>query len=77
MQVADITALREIRTGLGISREDIVRRSDVTVGTVRNAEIGSRVTRRKALQILNAINFYRREAQQAEISLDDLQLNVA
>ena len=72
MQVMSTSRLVQLRERLDITREDIVRRSDVTVGTVRNAEKGLKITRRSALQILSAVNSYLRETQQPEVMLDDL-----
>ena len=72
MSVISVSRLVQLREQLDITREDIVRRSDVTVGTVRNAEKGLRVTRRSALQILNAVNSYLRDSNQPEVTLDDL-----
>src|SRR6266496_5104427 len=72
MQVLSNSPLLRLREQLDITREDIVRRSNVTVGTVRNAEKGLKVTRRSALQILNAVNSYLRDAGQSEVTLDDL-----
>ena len=72
MPVINSSRLVQLREQLDITREDIVRRSDVTVGTVRNAEKGLKITRRSALQILSAVNSYLRDRNQPEIKLDDL-----
>ena len=72
MSVISASRLVQLRERLDITREDIVRRSDVTVGTVRNAEKGLKITRRSALQILSAVNSYLRDRSQPEIKLDDL-----
>lgn len=72
MQVMSASALVRLRERLDITREDIVRRSDVSVATVRNAEKGSKITRRSALQILGAVNSYLRDTHQPEVTLDDL-----
>lgn len=72
MQVISTSRLLQLREQLDIAREDIVRRSNVTVGTVRNAEKGLKITRRSALQILNAVNSYLRDRDRPEVSLDDL-----
>ena len=72
MQVMNASALLRLRERLDITREDIVRRSHVSVGTVRNAERGLKITRRSALQILHAVNSYLREGNQPEVTLDDL-----
>ncbi len=72
MQVISTSRLLQLREQLDIAREDIVRRSNVTIGTVRNAEKGLKITRRSALQILNAVNSYLRDRDRPEVSLDDL-----
>jgi len=72
MQVMNASALLRLRERLDITREDIVRRSHVSVATVRNAEKGSKITRRSALQILRAVNCHLRESNQPEVTLDDL-----
>ena len=72
MQVASVSALLQLRERLDITREDVVRRSHVSVATVRNAEKGAKITRRSALQILHAVNSHLRESNQPEVTLDDL-----
>lgn len=76
MQLMSASALLQLRERLDITREDIVRRSHVSVATVRNAEKGAKITRRSALQILNAVNSYLRDSQQTEVMLDDLGLTM-
>ena len=73
MQVMNDSALLQLREQLDITREDIVRRSSVSVATVRNAEKGLKITRRSALQILHAVNSHLRENNQPEVALDDLR----
>lgn len=72
MQVMSTSALLRLRERLDITREDIVRRSHVSVATVRNAEKGLKITRRSALRILHAVNSHLRESDQSEVTLDDL-----
>jgi DNA-binding transcriptional regulator YiaG len=72
MQVTSASALLRLRERLDITREDIVRRSHVSVATVRNAEKGAKITRRSALQILYAVNSHLRESNLPEVTLDDL-----
>ncbi len=73
MLVMSDSALLRLRERLDITREDVVRRSHVSVATVRNAEKGAKITRRSALQILHAVNSYLRESNQPEVTLDDLE----
>jgi transcriptional regulator with XRE-family HTH domain len=72
MQAVGDSRLLRLRERLDITREDVVRRSNVTVGTVRNAEKGLKITRRSALQILHAVNSHLRERNLLEVTLDDL-----
>jgi len=73
MQVMNDSALLRLRERLDITREDVVRRSHISVATVRNAEKGAKITRRSALQILHALNSHLRESNQPEVTLDDLE----
>jgi len=73
MLVMSDSALLRLRERLDITREDVVRRSHISVATVRNAEKGAKITRRSALQILHAVNSYLRESNQPEVALDDLE----
>ncbi len=73
MQVMNDSALLRLRERLDITREDVVRRSHISVATVRNAEKGAKITRRSALQILHAVNSHLRESNQPEVALDDLE----
>jgi DNA-binding transcriptional regulator YiaG len=72
MQVTSASAFLRLREQLDITRDEIVRRAHVTVGTVRNAEKGSKITRRSALQILHAVNSHVRESNLPGVTLDDL-----
>ena len=71
------TSLKEIRLSLGASQEGVARRTrSVSMGTVRNAESGKRVTYDTATQILEAINSMLEEAGRSRVTLDDLGLNL-
>ena len=72
MQATGASALLRLREQLDITREDVVRRSAVSVATVRNAEKGAKITRRSALHILHAVNAHLREGNQSEVTLDEL-----
>ena len=77
MQVMADTALKEMRQSLGISQEELARRTrSVRMGTVRNAEGGKRVTYDTANQILEAINSLLETAGREKVTLDDLGLNL-
>jgi hypothetical protein len=79
MEVADTaTNLRKIREEvLGASREDVLRRThSVSLGTVRNAEMGKRVKRVKACQLLTAINEMLIERGRQTVKMNDLGLEV-
>lgn len=77
MQERIESALLAWREALDITREDIVRRCGVSVGTVRNAEKGHQIKRRSALQILQAINSFLKEKQKPELKLEDLNLTIS
>ena len=67
--------VREVREALGISREKLVRRTDtVSIGTLRNAEVGRRITHENARQITQAVNSYLAERMQNQIGMEDLGL---
>jgi len=77
MQERIESALCNLREALDITREDIVRRCDVSVGTVKNAERGQSLRKRSALQILGAINSFLQEKQKPELTLNDLELKIS
>jgi len=70
------TNLKSIREKeLSISREKLARRTqNVSIGTIRNAEYGNRITNTKAMEILNAVNAIRSEFQLPLVTLNDLGL---
>jgi transcriptional regulator with XRE-family HTH domain len=77
MQVMADAPLKEIRLSLGASQEGVARRTrSVSMGTVRNAESGKRVTYDTATQILEAINSMLEEAGRPKVTLDDLGLTL-
>ena len=50
--LAASSRIRQVREALGISREKLVRRTDtVSIGTLRNAEVGRRIMHENAWQI--------------------------
>lgn len=71
------SGLCQWRESLDITREDIVRRCGVSIGTVKNAEKGQTLRKRSALQILKAINSFLQEKQKPELKLEDLGLKVS
>lgn len=78
MTVNETRSLASIRKSLNISQEKLARRTnDVSIGTIRNAELyRHRITVGKAQQILAAINSLLTEKQQPALTLDDLQLKL-
>lgn len=75
--MADVVPLRRVREDIHATREDIVRRTrNVSIGTIRNAELGRRITHDKAEQILDAMNELLKEAGREPIALDDLGLKL-
>lgn len=77
MAVAHVSALRQLRDEFNITREDIVRHAQISLGTIRNAELNNPVTMRTARQILKGMNCCLRGLQQPEIqSVEELGLNI-
>ena len=70
------TPLRRIRDGLGVSQENVARRTSLTTGTYRRAEDGFPVKYSTAQELLQAINSLLREQGKAEVSLEDLGLTL-
>ena len=68
--------LRELRESLDASREDIVKQTGITIGTLRNAEKGRNVTRRSAFQIVQSINLLLKEKSQPEVTIEHLDLKI-
>ena len=68
--------LRQIRLEIDVTREDLVRVSDVSLGTVRNAEKGKKINARSASQILKAVNHWiaQKALDRPPITLADLGL---
>ncbi|OLE51601.1 MAG: hypothetical protein AUG51_22110 [Acidobacteria bacterium 13_1_20CM_3_53_8] len=73
----EVSALLKIRKVLGITREDLLRRCEVSAGTLRNAEKGSGLRKRSAFQILGAINSFLKEQRKPELTLEDLDLRIS
>ena len=70
------TPLRRIRDGLGVSQENVARRTSLTTGTYRRAEDGFPVKYSTAQELLQAINSLLREQCKAEVLLEDLGLTL-
>ena len=68
--------LRQLRFEIDVTREDLVRVSDVSLGTVRNAEKGKKISARSASQILKAINHWivQKALDHPPVTLADLDL---
>lgn len=80
MQEVPVTKLRMIRENiLDATREDVLRNTPRTISlsSIRNAELGKRVSRRTAKQLLTAINVLLKEAGQPPVDLDDLGLSIS
>ena len=79
MQEASVTRFRTIREDLDVTRETVLRCAPRTISlsSIRNAEIGKRVSRRTAKQLLTAINTLLKEAGEPPVNLDDLGLSIS
>ena len=70
--------LRAMRGSLGLSQEGLARRThSISARTIRNAEAGQRVTFETARQILEALNAIHAEVGRAQLTIDDLGLNLS
>lgn len=71
------TNLKAIRQKLKLTQEGLARRTrSLTIGTVKNAESGKRITYDTATQILTAVNEVRQERGESALALDDLGLSL-
>jgi transcriptional regulator with XRE-family HTH domain len=78
MQESVASVLSQLREALNITQEDIIRRCDISLRTVRNAERGDQpLKRRSALQILGAVNSFLKDQEKPELTLDDLKLKIS
>jgi len=75
-QLEGDSKLRQLRFEIDVTREDLVRVSDVSLGTVRNAEKGKKINPRSASQILKAINHWiaQKSLDHPPVTLADLDL---
>jgi hypothetical protein len=75
-QLEGDSKIRQIRFEIDVTREDLVRVSDVSLGTVRNAEKGKKINARSASQILKAINHWiaQKALDRSPLTLADLDL---
>ena len=77
MKVMTDTNLKAIRQELGVSQEKVARQTrSVSIGTIKNAESGKRVTYDTATQILEAINSLLEQGNKPKVELNDLGLNL-
>jgi hypothetical protein len=71
------TKFRELRERvLRCSREDILRHTDLSLGTLRNVEFGGNVRLESAFQLLDAVNLLLDRAGKPVVTLDDLGLTL-
>jgi DNA-binding transcriptional regulator YiaG len=68
------SALLSLRRALNISRLDLVRVADISLGTVRNCEKGLTVNEQSALQILQAVNHWLKVRGKPETTLEALDI---
>jgi len=77
LEGGETSKLRRLRLEIDVTREDLIRVADVSIGTIRNAEKGRRINDRSAFQILKAINHWlqQKNVDHPSITLDELDLN--
>lgn len=71
-----MNTLRRIRTELGISQEKLAQRMDVSVGTIKNAENGRKVTYDTAMLMLSTVNAIRADRGLLSLTLEELGLKI-
>lgn len=77
MVVMADTSLRQIREGIPATREAVIRKTrSVSIGTIRNAEKGKRVTNDTAQQLLEAVNALLTDAGKEPVKMEDLDLKL-
>lgn len=79
-QETSVTKFRKIREDiLDVTREDVLRNTPRTISlsSIRNAELGKRVSPRTAKQLLTAINVLLQAAGKQPVDLDDLGLSIS
>ena len=67
-------ALLSLRRALNVSRLDLTRVADISLGTVRNCEKGFVITEQSALQILQAVNHWLKVRGKEETTLEALDI---
>lgn len=80
MSVSKKVALRESReelTSPHLSQEDIARRANISLLTYRNAEKGNRVQYSTAKAIVDALNDARAEQGKEQVTLEQLNIQLA
>ncbi len=69
--------IAKLRLSLGISQKEVAHRTrSVSIGTIKRAEKGERVTYDTATQILEALNNLLEERNRTVATLEDLELNL-
>ncbi len=68
------SALLRLRRALNISRLDLTRVADISLGTVRNCEKGFTINEQSALQILQAVNHWLKVRGKGETTLEALDI---
>jgi DNA-binding transcriptional regulator YiaG len=68
------STLQRLRRTLNISRLDLTRVADISLGTIRNCEKGLVINEQSALQILQAVNHWLRVRGKEETTLDALNI---
>lgn len=70
--------LRQLRFEIDVTRQDLIRIADVSIGTIRNCEKGKRINARSALQILKAINYWlqQKNVDRPAVTIEDLDLKI-
>ena len=70
----ECSTLLRLRRTLNISRLDLTRVADISLGTVRNCEKGLVINEQSALQILQAVNHWLKVRGKEETTLEALNI---
>jgi DNA-binding transcriptional regulator YiaG len=70
----ECSTLQRLRRTLNISRLDLTRVADISLGTIRNCEKGFTVNEQSALQILRAVNHWLKVRGKPETTLEALNI---
>lgn len=72
----DVTAFQRMRTSIPATREQIVRLTNLSLGTVRNVENGEPVREATAIQLWRALNRLLSDAGLPTVAMENLGFRI-